>query len=346
VLMVKTGRTEAGVRAARSHTASLAGSYAVLQAAARARGVMLTDDPDGMVRAADLITRWSNMAGDGIGVVLPSGGGASIGVDRVSECGLRLARLGDGTKSKLLEVLISPQADNPIDLGGRRDGDSVNSAARAVAPLAADPDVAAIFMILTTVPFYEATTRELARAALESGKPLVVSVTPGSAADGPRRVLREIGAPYFDSVDEGLRAIELLVECVRLKNAPVLESPRRPACLPGAEDLAGLPAGRLTEPEVKALVARYDIGVNREVVCANLTDAVAAAARLGYPIVLKAVARDLVHKSDAGAVKLNLVDDAAVRCAWDEIAASVERHLPGARLEGMVAQEWFAAMPI
>lgn len=340
LVLMKTGRTPAGERAAQSHTASLAGSYAVLQAACRRHGAILTDDPDAMVRLADLLVRWPTLRGDGIGVLSPSGGGAGIGVDRSVEAGLRLAVLSDRTRQRLLEVLIPPQADNPIDLGGRRSGDVAGTAGKVMTPMAEDPDVAALLVVLTTVPFYEQTTKELASAALASGKPVLVSVTPGSAADGPRRALRELNCPYFDSLDQALRVLKLMVDHAALQREDAT-TPGRPAglALPAALP-ANLPgAGRLTEPEAKRLLASYGIPVTRESVAATPDEAVASAKRIGFPVALKVVARDLVHKSDAGAVKLRLGDETAVRQAWAEATAAVAKHLPGAAIEGCVVQE-------
>jgi acyl-CoA synthetase (NDP forming) len=336
LVMVKTGRTEAGVRAAQSHTASLAGSYAVLDAACRKYGAVLTEDPDAMVRIADLLLRWPDVKGDGIGLLSSSGGGASIGVDRAGENGLRLASLSPATKEKLLEVLLAPQADNPIDLGGRRDGDVAGAAGKCASIMAGDPDVAVMLVVLTTVPFYEATTRELATAALASGKPVLFWVTPGSAAEGPRRALRELNCPYFDSLDQVIRILRGFFGArptARAVTAP------RPAGIPAVPDLKGLYPGQLTEPEAKRLLAQYGVPVTREAVARDAEEAAAAARAIGFPVVLKAVARDLVHKSDIGAVKLRLGDEAAVRKAWDEIAGAVRSTMLGSTLDGCVVQE-------
>lgn len=336
LVIVKTGRTPAGERAAQSHTASLAGSYAALQAACRRHGAILTDDPDAMVRLADLLVRWPTMSGDGIGVLSPSGGGAGIGVDRVTEAGMRLAQLSQATKNRLLEVLIPPQADNPIDLGGRRSGDVAGTAGKVMTPMAEDPDVAAVLVVLTTVPFYEQTTKELAMAALAAGKPVLFSVTPGSAADGPRRGLRAVNCPYFDSLDQALRVLRLMVE-YRALNQADRTVPPRPADLPSAP--AAAQSGRLTEPEAKRLLAAYGIPVTREAVATDADAAAAAANRIGFPVVLKTVARDLVHKSDVGAVKLNLGDEAAVRAAFAAASDAVRKAMPGAAIDGCVVQE-------
>jgi acetyl-CoA synthetase (ADP-forming) len=329
LLVVKVGRTDAGVRAARSHTASLAGSWATFQAACRDRGILLVDDPDGMVRVAEVLRRWGAPGGDGIGILSPSGGGAAIAVDRVVERGLRLARLAPTTRERLLEILLPPQADNPIDLGGRRESDAVPVAGQAMAILAGDPDVTALLVMLTTVPAYEATTRELAKAAVASGKPVFVVVTPGSAADGPRRVLHEAGCAPYESLDEALRVLALAVAAGR--RSPPPDGAARPPAVP----LPALRPGPLTEPEAKALLRACGVPVPRERLAASADEAAAAAEAVGYPVVLKGVARGVVHKSDVGAVKLGLTDAEAVRQAWYEVTAALGAH----QVEGCLVSE-------
>jgi acyl-CoA synthetase (NDP forming) len=336
VLAVKTGRSEAGVRAARSHTASLAGAYAVFETACRAEGVLLTDDPDGMVAAAALIARWGAPAGDGIGVLSSSGGGAGIGVDRVEESGLRLAKLSSATQAALLELLLPPQADNPIDLGGRRGGESVEIAAEVMARFVRDDDIAVVFVVLTTVPSFAATARALAEAALASGKPLVLALTPGSAADPSRAVLHEIGCPFFDRIDDAIRALQLFIAHGRQSRAVRHPLPQRPPGLP--ETLPPLPPGPLTEPQAKSLLARYGVPLPRETFVATAEAAAAAARSIGGPVALKAVARGLVHKSDAGGVRLGLADAAAAADAFAAVAAAVSR-VPGAVFEGALVAE-------
>src|SRR5690606_9158238 len=121
------------------------------------------------------LVRWPDITGDGIGVVSSSGGGAGISVDRVSEAGLRLAELQPGTREAMRKFLLPPQADNPIDLGGRI-VDHFESARLAVETMASDPDVSIVLLTLTTIPFYTRTTEVLAKAAIASGKPYLVLV--------------------------------------------------------------------------------------------------------------------------------------------------------------------------
>jgi acetyl-CoA synthetase (ADP-forming) len=342
LLLTKTGRTEAGVRAAMSHTASLAGAYQVFAAACRGHGVVLLDDPDGMIELGACLARWGVPAGDGIGVVSSSGGGAGIGVDRLSEAGLRIAALSDETRAELGRFLLPPQADNPIDLGGRTIDDPLECARRSVEVMAADPDVAVLWVVLTTTPFYEQTTEQLATAAIASGKPYLFVVTPGSAAAGPREVLRRLDAPFFDRVDDCIRILGGAMDYrVRRGAGAGAGAPSRPSTLPSAAALPALPRqqGQMTEPEVKELLKAYGIPTTGDTIARDAGQAVAAAAEIGYPVVLKAVCRDLVHKSDIGAVRLRLQNAGEVEAAFTGIVAAVSRALQDAEIEGCVVQE-------
>jgi acyl-CoA synthetase (NDP forming) len=331
LIMVKTGRTAAGVKAARSHTASLAGSFAALEAVCRQHRVILVEDGEVMIRLADLLVRWPNASGDGIGAISGSGGGAGILVDRLSETGQRLAALAPQTKAKLAEILLPPQADNPIDLGGRKLPESVEIAGDAMATLAADPDVAAIVIALSSMPFFANRSRLLATAAMASGKPVLCTVLPGPAADGPRRALREENCPIFESTEDALRALRHYLDYQRRAALPIETLPERPADLP--------PAGSARQGTFAELLGRYGIPLVREAVARDPEGAVAAARRFGFPVVLKGIAEGLVHKSDLGAVKLDLGDDEAVRAAWAAIADSLTRELPAGAFTGCLVQE-------
>lgn len=336
VLMVKTGRTEAGVKSARSHTASLAGSFEVFEAICREAGVVLAKDPDDMVRAANILVRYPQPRRyGGVGIYSTSGGGAGIASDRVMEAGLELAALSPETKAQLGEILLPPQADNPIDLGGRKGADSEDITRTAADILLADKAVAYGLVVLTSMPFFAEKTRILGEVAKGSAKPCFLAITPGKAADAPRQALRELGQPYFDRFEDALRALELVAHHDRLRaDSPGV--PKRPADLPGH---VALPCGTVMESEVKVALAAYGIATARESIVLGATEAVAAATAIGFPVVLKAVSRDIVHKSDVGAVAVGLRDAAAVEAAAAAMRASIAERAPGARIDGFSVQE-------
>lgn len=335
VLVVKTGRTSDGAKAARSHTASLAGTWGPFEAACRDAGVLLTDDPDGMIAAASLMVRWGMPTGDGIGVISPSGGGTGIGADRVSEAGLRLAALSPDTKDTVIEIMANKAADNPLDLFGGIPADPMAAIRQSVEVFARDTDVGALFILMPTLPLYDQYMRAIATAALASGKPAVIVFVTGTAADAARTTLDEMDVPYFEGVDDGIRILKLMVQHYRDGRRSIPADAVRPDGLPD-----GIPVGQgeLTEPEAKDVLRGYGLRIAKETVVRSAAEAAASAAALGFPVVLKAVARGLMHKSDVGGVALGLGDAAVVADAFGRVEAAVAG-LPGAVFEGAVVAE-------
>ncbi len=314
VLVLKTGRSAQGEAAARSHTASLAGAYPVFAAACREAGAVLVDDPDVMVLAADFLIRNDACGDGGIGIISPSGGMNGVVADRLLDRGLRLACFAERTRGALAAVMLPDHLDNPLDLGTRRPevGDVGAIAAPLVAAVAADPDVGVIMVPLTTTPNYEHSVTALAEALRACGKPALFVVTPGSVATKVRTIIRERNIAYCDRIDDG----------VRLLDAYFAHRPARPQHGEGRRlVLPPLRSGYLSEPEAKALLAAAGLPVTRERRVRSRAEAGAAAEAIGYPVVLKGVSGAVVHKSDAGLVRLGLADRAAVEAAFDAVRA-------------------------
>ena len=312
VLVVKTGRTQAGVRSARSHTASLAGAWEVFEAVCREEGAVLARDPDDMVRAAHFLVRHRAPRRGGVALLSSSGGGCGIASDRVSELGIPLATLTDASRMRLGELLLPPQADNPVDLGGRRKPEEVEIAGDALRIMLQDPNVAYGLVILTSMPFFASRTRLIGEVALAfPDKPVMIALTPGAAADGPRRALRELGQFYFDRSEDALRVLALVADHDALRAA--VSPATRPSRCPVASGPIAISGGDGRD-RATVLLAAYGVGLIGERVAATPGEAGQAAAKLGFPVVLKALSRRIVHKSDVGAVRVGLAssDDVAV----------------------------------
>ena len=338
LLAVKAGRSDAGALVTQSHTASLAGSYAVWQAAARERGVCLLDDPEAMIMGAQFLLQFGAPRSDGIAVLSPSGGTIAVTADRLSAAGLRLAALGEQTRASLAALVPPARLLNPLDVGGLPRDAGLPTARAAQAAFGADPDVGVVFIVVATTPQLEDKVRTWGQAAIESRMPTALLFTPGTLVDGARQALRDIGCPYTDRMDDALRVIAAAIEYGRItREATPLPASVAESQAPAA--LAAFPAGRLTESEAKVLVRHAGIVAPEERLATDADSAAVAADGLGYPVVMKAVCRELVHKSDIGAVKLGLTNADDVRRAWREIVDSVARQPRQARLEGCVVQQ-------
>lgn len=321
VLAVKAGRTEAGAAAARSHTASLAGSYEAFVAACESAGVLVFDEPEGMIVAAGVFDRLGAAVGEGgIGFVGSSGGGCAVTADRLAAAGLPLAQWTPATRARLATHFLPTHANNPIDLGGHKGALTPQVFEDSIAAIADDDGVAVLLYLMTPQPLMAETADALIAAHRRSGKPVLVVSDTGSFAADIRQRLVAAGLPLVNRIDDGLRVLEAWFRRRRL--AVFADGGTRPA---GAGPLSALPlelppAGLLNEPDTKALLAAYGIAVNAADTVGDAEAAVAAAARIGYPVVLKGISRSITHKSDAGLVRLNLADADSVRAGWAALA--------------------------
>jgi acetyl-CoA synthetase (ADP-forming) len=341
LLIVKSGRTAAGAAIAQSHTASLAGSYEVLEAVCRRHSAVLLDDPENMIKTAEFLAAYGVPRTDGIAALTPSGGTAAITGDRISAAGLRLAEPNASTVAKLRAIFGTARHVNPLDVGGMPADKMMEAAVRPIDIFAADPDVGTIAVAIATSPALEKKAAEWSQAAEHCGKPVMFVVTPGSVLDPVRKVLRDHGRPYCNTMDQAIAVLRASAAATTGEGADV---PVRPMDMPHpAEAARALQPGRLLEPEAKSLLFAAGIPVTREMVARDVRAAVEFAKTLGGPVVLKIVSREIVHKSDIGGVKVGLDGEGAIRTGWDGIMASVATHAPEAKPEGLLVQEMAGA---
>ncbi|HKX08571.1 MAG TPA: acetate--CoA ligase family protein [Stellaceae bacterium] len=326
-LLVKAGRTESGARAAFSHTASLAGSFEALAAVCRDTGVVLMGDLDAMVLLAASLVRFPGRKVRSANILTTSGGGGAIAADRLAEVGVGLTAFAPETAGKLSHFFSPGQALNPIDLGGRlAGGEAVEIADETMAIVGADPAEDATIALITTAPMLARTTGKIADAATAARKPCLFVMAPGAAADAARAELVTRHMPFTDSLDDAIRAVRGWID----GSAPVAATPSRPAGLPAAPP--DFLAGALDAAHLYDLLRAYGLPVAPHAVCADSDNACAAAARLGYPVALKALGPSIVHKSDVGGVVLGLGSASDLR----EAAETMRRKLPG--LDGFLVQ--------
>ncbi len=338
VLAVKAGRSTAGQQLTQSHTASLAGSYAVWAAACRDHAVILLDDPEALIYCADFLIRFGAPENSTIAVISPSGGTVAVTGDRVSAAGLALADPGPDTCAALRPLLPPGRLFNPLDVGGLPRSSGLDSALTAYELFARDPAIGAILIAVATTPQLEDKVRQWGKAALARQKPTAILLTPGTLVDGARQALKAIGCPYTNRLDDALRVLRAAVDY-----GEALRHPPVPAATSGIAEAAqrhaaAIPAGRLTEPETKALLRCCGIVTTEDRLSQDVEDAIGRARQIGWPVVLKGVSRDLVHKSEAGAVQLDISGEAVLRTAWQAVERGLAAHLPGSTLEGCVVQ--------
>jgi acetyltransferase len=345
VIVVKAGRHEAGARAAASHTGALAGADAVFDAAFRRAGVLrVTTIPD-LFNMSEILALQPPPRGPALAIVTNAGGPGVMATDALMLGGGTLAELSAGSIAALDKALPPFWSHaNPVDVLG----DATPERYRlAVEVCLADASVQGVLVLLTPQAMTDPT--ETARKLKPFGqgtKPVLACWMGAAAVQEGRRLLQEACIPTFYSPEDAIRAFLHMVQYHR--NQELLYE--TPAALPAGEPpdsrrvqsifRAVREAGRtlLTEAEAKEVLAAYGIPVAPAIACRTADEAVAAAGRLGFPVVLKLLSTTVTHKSDVGGVQLDLTDEAAVRRAFELVREGVARAGKAEAFEGVTVQ--------
>jgi acyl-CoA synthetase (NDP forming) len=312
VILITVGRSDASARAARSHTGALVSSLATVRAACRGAGVHLVSTPAEMVDLAQALLQPRRLAGRRIAVLGDGGGHGAIACDVAAGMGLELPVLSDGLQAKLAAMLPTMSSvRNPIDLAGAGEAD-FRSYSRVARGLLEADELDGVLMTgyfggysQYSEEFAESETEVghlIARAAAETGKPLVAQSM--YADDRPNVALRDGGVPVYWTIEAAAAALAALEQL-----PPATGPPALPQEVTGPLD-RGYFGSRalLAEAGVPFVAARSAHGRER---------VLAAAAEVGYPVVLKALG--LLHKSDAGGVSVGLADADALAAAWSDM---------------------------
>jgi acyl-CoA synthetase (NDP forming) len=343
LVVLKVGQTEASREAALSHTGSLVGSSAAYTAALESVGAVLVDDFETLVETAGFLSKAGTPKADGTAVVTMSGGAGIMSLDLASVTGVSMPKPAPETQQRIAAIIPAfGSATNPADLTG----ESIRFPemyANTLHAFAADPAYGNIIVVMASGGYGQLAVdraRMIEQAAREAGKPVAV-VWMNEWLEGP-------GSEIYDG-SEVLTSFRSLRRCLatiaawnnyHARRAILVRRNASAAALRTVAPSRPIEArGALTEGQSKKLLAAFNVPVTREVLAATVDEAVAAADRIGYPVVLKAESPDILHKSDAGVVKLKIGDADAVRRAWHEIEAAIAKVDPAPRIEGIVVQE-------
>ncbi|MDR0672846.1 MAG: acetate--CoA ligase family protein, partial [Zoogloeaceae bacterium] len=343
VLVVKAGRTTAGQALARSHTASLAGTYEAFAALAEATGVLILDEPGSMILAAGFFDKSHARLQSGksaISVIGSSGGGSAVIADRLALADIPLSQWRQETQKKLEVHYLPRHIHNPIDLGNYKSAKGLDAFAETIDAIAKDPETGVVSYLFTPQPMMRETAEAILAAWLHAEKPFLVIAELADYVPEVRSLLVDAGIPVVSRVDDALRIFSA-VKRWQGRSHQGTAAPKTAGRI--APRLPALPAGQLTEQETKALLAAYGIRANRETIAENVEAALSLAKEFRYPVVLKGISREAIHKSDLGLVHLGIRDEAALRRAFAALTGE------GARFQEfgiVVAEQIGAAGPV
>jgi acetyltransferase len=347
IIVVKVGRSAAAAKAAASHTGALTGSDDVVDAAFRRAGVLRVRTIAELFNMVEIVAHQPRPAGPRLTIVTNAGGPGVLATDMLIDSGGELAPLSGDSIAQLNDILAPHWSHgNPIDVLGDA---SAERYCRAVEIASNDPGNDGVLVILAPQAMTDPTetARKLAEQQKHRVKPVLASWIGGKLVQEGCLVLSECGIPTFDYPDDAARAFCHMWQYSSNLDA-LYETPTmsHPADCHGCEIARRIvedkrPAtgtGILTEFDSKRVLEAYGIDTAKTITANSEDDAVAAAAKIGFPVVLKLLSRTITHKSEVGGVKLNLCDPYAVKHAYHDIQRSVAEKVGPKHFHGVTVQ--------
>jgi acetate---CoA ligase (ADP-forming) len=340
MIVAKVGRSEAGRRAAASHTGALAHSGAVDDAIFRHHGIIRGEDLDHMLDMAAAFAFCKLPRGNRVAVITGSGGSAVWMSDLLAAQGLELPVLEEDLQQRLMALLPSyASAQNPVD--GTAQAIHEVGYAKLVEIVRESQRIDTILLIgsLANEATAKQRAEELAAVTGDTDQPIILS-TYTTATAAAMAAFAEAGIPCYTSMPSCARAIRALVDYAQFqerRRQPKAASATPPAVRGEVRSALAAAGPVLTEVAAKALLACYGVPRPLEALAMSAEEAAAAALQIG-PVALKVQSPDITHKTEAGAVALGVSGDAAVREAYQRVMASAKSAHPEASIHGVLVQ--------
>lgn len=314
IVLLKAGRTKAGEVAVSSHTGAMAGSTAAFTAAFQQSGVIEVRSVGNLFDISMALAMQPVPAGDRVFALSNSGGPAALVADHLSELGVPLPALSAHIEAALrAELDPDAQMTNPLDMLGGAGPDAYEF---ALPLLLSDPAIDAVLVILVPHLLLDPTetARRICRAAKNAVKPIVTCFVGGPNVAEARRIFHQHSIPMYPLPETACQTVHAMCSYARWRQRPQQAEwqPVQPVDRSRVQRLLAGGRHTLGEADTRPVLSAYNIPVVPGGVVHTETEAVQLADTLGYPVVLKLDSPQLLHKTEAGAVRLNLGDALAV----------------------------------
>ena len=347
IVILKLGKSEKGKHAAQAHTGTLVGSDAVYDAVFKQHGVTRVADLDDFIETVELFSKRKKLTGDRIGVIVPSGAECGLVADLADDAGVELPQLSPTTVARLAtgqSAYLSIR--NPLNAPERyvRRGEVFRE---WIDTLVADENLDIVGLRLPLPRRREdedviARFRDLTEIARGTEKLVILfSRASISLPEYWRTLLREHDIPFLLEYRKGFKALKALSEynCFLSKERSASSEIELKIEREKIKRLLAPSDQALTERQGKEILAEYGIPITREGLARSEEEALGLAQTIGYPVVLKVESPQIIHKTDAGAVKTNIESEAELIRHYREIENNVRIFAPSATIEGILVQE-------
>lgn len=343
VVIFKSGVTQAGVKAASSHTGSLAGADIAYGAAFLRSGVIRAETYEALFDYATALAMQPLPRGNRVAIITNAGGPGIMAADAVEQSGMKIGALAGGTATALAQKLpAAASVGNPIDVLGDADPDRYVTAVEAALQ---DDSIDAVVVILTPQAMTKPaeTARGIAACARNTQKPVLVSFMGGQDVMPGRAELVAANLPDYPSPERAVAALKAMCDYAEWLRRPPRIIVRFPVNRRRVARIINRHARtrqlQVGEAAAKDILRAYDFNVPSGQLVPTVEEAIDAAGKIGYPVAMKIASPDIIHKSDIGGVKLNLNSPEAVRDAFDLMMLRIRQRLPKARIDGVYLEK-------
>lgn len=347
IIALKSGVSAHGAAAAASHTGSLAGAAKIYGAAFHQAGVIQASDLNNLFDRSLALSLQPPMNGENLLIITNGGGVGVLATDAAERYGIPLKFAPEDVQAELKKHMPEfGSAKNPADLTGQASAEWYEDSVRNSF---SHPWVDGLTILYCEVAVTDPmdVAKGIKRAIDESGvtdKPVTISFVGGKKTEEAMQWLVENGIPAYDDPDAAVNAIAALREYAVMKeHAVVTETPCTKDAKAKAMEVinAARADGRdaLTEIEAKLVFQAYGLPVPKNALAKTRDEAISYANKIGYPIVMKIVSPEILHKSDAGGVKVNIKSDEECEQAFNVIMENAKNYNPDANIHGVVIQE-------
>jgi acetyl coenzyme A synthetase (ADP forming)-like protein len=343
ILLMKSGGTTAGAKAASSHTGSLAGGEVAYESAFKRAGVIRCDSIKEQFDFAQAFANQPLPQGPSVAVITNAGGPGIMAADAIEQRGLTFAKLSQETMKTLAQNLpAAANVHNPIDVLGDALADRYEFALNVVLD---DPNVHSGVVLLTPQAMTQAreTAEAVVKIGKKKGKPVLACFLGAAKVEEGVQVLRRGNIPQYDSPESAVATLQVMVDYVRWRNRPKRVVRLFPVNRRKVESIIERHVRRgmldIGEAEAKEIIEAYGFATPRGSIATTADQAANIAQQLGYPVVLKIWSPDILHKSDVGGVKVGLESEQEVKDAFDLMMYRIPQKRPDANILGVLVQE-------
>lgn len=343
VIVLKSGRTPEGAKAAMSHTGALMGSDEIYESVFTQSGVIRVDT---MQELFELATAFSKQPlpdqNKGVVIVSNAGGPAIISTDSCSKYGIKMADISNSRDNIAKVIPPHGSSRNPVDIVGDAD---FNRFEKVLQEVLSNSNVGSVVTMCTPSATldYNELAKTIIRTSKDSGKTMLAALMGLAEGMENKQILSDGGIPHFMYAEPAIRTLESMYRFGKWLNNKK-ESP--PSFSVDKEKVRNtlsiaLQDGRsnLLEDEGYDVLAAYGFPVPKSILVKNEDEAVKAAIQIGYPVVMKISSKDIIHKSESGGVKVGVKSDDEVKNAYVSILSNVKEYNPNANIKGILVQE-------